>query len=1524
MMREQRGDGAQRPVRGTPAGEVVAPGKQTLTEALSDTSTSPIDPAQGAMGEAVAPAMARDAASSPRSAGPLEALFGRRAMPAAATVPPASQAAIAPGGVVQRAPAAPPAAHRSEPGALVTATEYLKLNDRAAGDAIMRHLLATTPPQPHPRLVWHDLGAFYKRFFKQLDRILYVFDSPPDLAQLVYPQDPYAMINAVRPIAGKQHGGAVGPWDWRPSVGAALAEMIEEVLVVSLYRIGPRWLHIAELAGEVSGTAVIVDPDAIPRSHPMDRAVVPALCQQGVLDVIPDRQHKAKPKPSTTPLAQPAGVGLRPVHYVWLGKETQGELWNWVRATSPADATVEEVSAQLFSDTAESHGEKHGDYLAFAMTAAPPLFGLPGHWAIQFEESKAYAPATVSASSDQSENNLVTLAGSSVADDQALREANVAPDAKGAKPTAGTSAAVGALAQDALSQATYLKQTLASWHLDKAVDPTLTFLGRRMGELADASKLTTWQPILAGQKDKLSRVGAGIVEIDRAVATMGLSNKHGDDARPLRDILRLYADAAGTSHLVQTSEALLQRAATLQATLPLRGVQSATRDLGASADMLRDSTPPGDPERNRLCGAAIQIDEDARKLQSSLVHGDKVDPSEIDRVMVNAGEIALKSKVHAVAVQLEALEKAAHDAGDGLFAAIATLFSGDFRGLELETQVLKDSLEGVTRDMDWQAQAAGLGMRVENAKDLDDYHREMMRVRKEALARAQGQFATMAANDRIKNFLSKGATLVKWQSFRTACVKLAVLIGVSIVGGAIGGVVARGVGGMLMTSGGVTAAEDLSMGAQIIARGSGLATETAVTSAGQTAVFGDKLSDSLLENMLMSLGSAGILKAIGHQAEALAKIERASEGLWAKAGAAGRLILQEGAAITGHTIMGAALGYVSHKIVTGKTQPPPETLEEWLLQGASIAVGRYVGKAMEARAANARKLAAIQGFTAGRQLLTATTALHEHVLRAEANPQPKEAAELLARRHEVLSDELKALDELERSPELMKASGLHLWEVKQMRADVHGQLDDVHARAFAETPLHLAGLEELIPGAQWKGTHEQIVAAIESAKHAGVKVDAKPPQGDGHTWHVELEGRPLEIVEREQPSARDGGNQVGAHPVPGSRFSGIRGKGEPKPTFTEHDIGPLTVGAVEILNQGEKGFRNAMSTGDNRLLITNGSKQIRAKVVIGEPMQQVATHDYKPGAKEVTITISKEANPHDITRATAHEIAEIQTLLVDPNATRPDALVKGSTSDQLSAHDEGRLAELRVLLYEFDNDPSEVRRNEIKNEIDKLLDHVGVDKQKVATDERARKVLGPELTKRVDQIAGKRLKIARSQIRTPPPEVKDGQWTFLIKADIPGFEEPPLLAQGGVSVDANGLPEGGPDFSIDKRVEHGRSQYRIDIEGIPSLTDFTLEKGSKAYEEQFGHPPTELHGTLGDDNKTIFQRAYVAEIKKGVDPKTAERLAAAETPFAQARARRGYTDLDVKVIATKDVLMGIPPKTHTVPTTIHVTARKIK
>jgi hypothetical protein len=72
---------------------------------------------------------------------------------------------------------------------------------------------------------------------------------------------------------------------------------------------------------------------------------------------------------------------------------------------------------------------------------------------------------------------------------------------------------------------------------------------------------------------------------------------------------------------------------------------------------------------------------------------------------------------------------------------------------------------------------------------------------------------------------------------------------------------------------------------------------------------------------------------------------------------------------------------------------------------------------------------------------------------------------------------------------------------------------------------------------------------------------------------------------------------------------------------------------------------------------------------------------------------------------------------------------------------------------------------------------------------------------------------------------------------------------------------------------------------IGFTTSFPSKASRLTFMKRFGHPPTELPGSLADDNKAIFQRKYVEELDKGVDPTTAEQLAAAETPYVKARAK---------------------------------------
>jgi hypothetical protein len=150
-----------------------------------------------------------------------------------------------------------------------------------------------------------------------------------------------------------------------------------------------------------------------------------------------------------------------------------------------------------------------------------------------------------------------------------------------------------------------------------------------------------------------------------------------------------------------------------------------------------------------------------------------------------------------------------------------------------------------------------------------------------------------------------------------------------------------------------------------------------------------------------------------------------------------------------------------------------------------------------------------------------------------------------------------------------------------------------------------------------------------------------------------------------------------------------------------------------------------------------------------------------------------------------------------------------------------------------------------------------------------------------------------------------------------------LIAQGHAHLDSSGRPLGGPDFSLDKRRTIDGSEYRIDIEGINSLTDFALDEAIKAFTKDFGHPPNELPGSLADDNKAIFQKEYAVQIANGATPDVAKQRAAAKTPFVIARAPKGYTNVKVDPSSeTVDIVLGHPPRIHKVPATIQVTARK--
>jgi hypothetical protein len=117
-------------------------------------------------------------------------------------------------------------------------------------------------------------------------------------------------------------------------------------------------------------------------------------------------------------------------------------------------------------------------------------------------------------------------------------------------------------------------------------------------------------------------------------------------------------------------------------------------------------------------------------------------------------------------------------------------------------------------------------------------------------------------------------------------------------------------------------------------------------------------------------------------------------------------------------------------------------------------------------------------------------------------------------------------------------------------------------------------------------------------------------------------------------------------------------------------------------------------------------------ITVGDAMADVAQHTDTHGKKHARIKISEHARLEDVTRAVAHELAEIRGLMgaATLQVTDKPALAKGSTADKKQHHDFGREAELEILLYELEWQPS--RRAEIIDEIEKLVDHLGFDKSK--------------------------------------------------------------------------------------------------------------------------------------------------------------------------------------------------------------------
>jgi hypothetical protein len=129
----------------------------------------------------------------------------------------------------------------------------------------------------------------------------------------------------------------------------------------------------------------------------------------------------------------------------------------------------------------------------------------------------------------------------------------------------------------------------------------------------------------------------------------------------------------------------------------------------------------------------------------------------------------------------------------------------------------------------------------------------------------------------------------------------------------------------------------------------------------------------------------------------------------------------------------------------------------------------------------------------------------------------------------------------------------------------------------------------------------------------------------------------------------------------------------------------------------------------------NGEEvNVRLRVGRGLPSDEVARFHVDPSTGDYVIVVSPGARADHVERAIAHELAEIRSGhgraagedVLTPARRRPAG--PNDPPPRLSPHDEGRLAELRVIARQLETARGAEARNRLQGELDALVQHLGL------------------------------------------------------------------------------------------------------------------------------------------------------------------------------------------------------------------------
>src|SRR5262249_21384098 len=304
--------------------------------------------------------------------------------------------------------------------------------------AVTDRIGAAPLTQPHPRLRWKSESIGKTVLGRAITH--YVYAGPDELtlkrmALLTAPADLVAIVDAARRGPEGSRGDAVH---------IMVAAAFDEPIGASIQRMGTRACvqYDANHGKPIAASSVVA-------SCPLDRVIAELLVDPEVVDHAPAKHGGADDTGG-----RPFLHGTQSIKFDWLGAQDPA-LWNWIKVTSPANATVEDVARHPFwGDQAPSTAEQ-----AYRIAASPPYFGIPFETARLVPQMFVHAPEDLRAKLQQDpgprDADATKLATSALSDDAARLQAPA--QAKDAPPAEQA-------ADRCLLQLGFMNQELAPWH----------------------------------------------------------------------------------------------------------------------------------------------------------------------------------------------------------------------------------------------------------------------------------------------------------------------------------------------------------------------------------------------------------------------------------------------------------------------------------------------------------------------------------------------------------------------------------------------------------------------------------------------------------------------------------------------------------------------------------------------------------------------------------------------------------------------------------------------------------------------------------------------------------------------------------------------------------------------------------------------------------------------------------------------------------------------------------------------------